>query len=243
MRAHTRYFTPIAFLVTSAIGVVACGDPEIINPAGPGGNGGTTTSTGGKGGSAGNGGAGGDGNILVGGGGSTSSSTTNDPCDGVACDTDQHCENVEGKGSCVNNTCAEIMCGATEICDVGPNGGAVCKDISCVGDVECPPSQYCNGTICVDDLCTPGVAECMGDQVFACLPSGAGTALKFTCGSEAYFTSVCSGDGMGSATCTCEDDWDCPQFTACDISICQGTGKAPTCSLPPVAFSNALPNN
>src|SRR4029079_16128935 len=74
-----------------------------------------------------------------------------------------------------------------------------------------------------------------------CLPNGSGEEVRFTCGSDAYYTSVCAGDGMGSVKCTCEDDWDCPANTTCDVASCAGNGKEPTCSLPPVDFKNALP--
>lgn len=236
---HGHRFLLHSLLVLLPAALAACGPAEIVDPptggsAGSGGD--TTTTAGGTGGSGGN---------LIGGSGGFGGSTTMpiDPCDGVACDSDQHCEDVGGTGTCVNNTCDMLMCSATEICDVGPNGGSICKDISCSTDLECPPAQYCNGTICVDDACAPGMAECMGDDVLVCLPNGSGTEIKFTCGSDAYFTSVCSGDGMGSATCTCADDWDCPAYTACDVAFCAGTGKAPTCSLPPVDFKAALPVN
>jgi hypothetical protein len=222
--------------------VAACGPPEIIDPptGGSGGSGGSgaTTASGGSGGS--------DGGSLIGGGGGSGGNTNTvlpDPCDGVDCPIDQYCQAMDGTGTCVNNTCDMLMCSATEICDTGPNGGAICKDISCSTDLQCPPAQHCNGTLCVDDVCSPGAAECMGDDVLVCLPNGSDAEVKFTCGSDAYFTSVCAGDGMGSATCTCADDWDCPAFTACDVAFCAGTGKAPTCSLPPVPFTNALPVN
>ena len=217
--------------------LASCGDPEIVTSP-------TTSGTGGAGaaGGGGSGGAGGEGAILVGGSGGTTTSTGSaDPCDGVACGDDQTCEVVEGAGACVNNTCEEIMCGPTEVCDVGPNGGAICKDISCTSDVDCPAEQHCDGTICKDDACTPGETECLGDVVLVCAPNGSGTEEKLICGSDAYFDSLCAGDGMGAVTCTCADDWDCPANTTCEIGSCTGTGKAPTCSLPPVAFANALP--
>lgn len=227
------------FLALLPAAIVACGPPEIVEPpTGGGGAGGDTPMTGG-------GGTGGSGGDLIGGSPDGGGTTTlpNDPCDGVACDPDQHCEDVGGAGTCVNNTCDMLMCGPTEICDVGPNGGSICKDISCATDLDCPASQFCDGALCTADVCAPGAAECMGDDVLVCLPNGSGTEIKYTCGSDAYYTSVCGGDGMGSVTCTCADDWDCPANTECDVAFCEGTGKAPTCSLPPVAFQNALPVN
>ncbi|MFO0587593.1 MAG: VCBS repeat-containing protein [Polyangiaceae bacterium] len=218
--------------------MMACGGGE-SSGSNTGGSGTTTTTdSGGSGGSG-----GGDGGMIIGGSGGTTTTPTSDPCDGVACGTDQHCEAKEGVGTCVNNTCAMVNCGPTEICVDGPNGGKLCQDISCTTDLDCVPSQFCNGTICVDDVCSPGQAECMGDDVLVCVPDGSTKEIKFTCGSDAYFTSVCSGDGMGSATCSCEDDWDCPANTVCDVAFCDGTGKAPTCSLPPVPFASALPVN
>ncbi|MBK8253817.1 MAG: VCBS repeat-containing protein [Polyangiaceae bacterium] len=222
------------------LAAAACDGGETVDPQG--GSAGSST-TGGSGGTTSS--STGDGGVIIGGsgGGSTTSTAKPDPCDGVDCAVDQHCEDVGGVGTCVNNTCDMLMCSATEACDVGPNGGSYCKDISCANDLECVPSQFCNGTICVDDVCNPGLAECLGDDVLVCLPNGSGTEVKFTCGSDAYFTSICAGDGMGSATCTCADDWDCPSYTTCDVVNCSGTGKAPTCSLPPVDFKNALPVN
>jgi hypothetical protein len=228
------------------LSLAACGNPEFNTTTGSGGStGGGTSTSGGSGGATG-GDAGAGGSIVGGdgGGGSTGSGTmTSDPCDGVKCDIDQHCEDKAGTGTCVNSTCAMLMCKPTEVCATGPNGGSYCKDISCKSDLDCPINQYCNGTICVDDVCSPGAAECMGNDVLVCSPDGSGKQVKFTCGSQAYFTSMCSSDGMGSATCTCEDDWDCPAYTSCDVASCAGTGKAPTCSLPPVPFANALPVN
>ena len=240
MRLVEKPFS-LVFLLLSATSLAACGDAEIVNNSTGAGNAGGSGGNGGVGGTAGNGG---DGNVLVGGGGGATTTTgPNDPCDGVPCDADQHCENKDGTATCVNNTCAELMCSPTEICETGPNGGAICTDISCATDVECPVDQFCDGTICVDDTCTPGAAECIGDDVLACLPNGSEKVVKLICGSDAYFVSTCTGDGMGSATCSCEDDWDCPSNTACDVVLCEGTGKAPTCSLPPVPFTNALPVN
>ncbi len=238
MRLVDRSFLT-AILLLAAAPVAGCGDPEIVKPpTGSGASGGT----GGTAGSGGIGGNGGEGNVIVGGGGSGTTSTAVDPCDGVACGSDQKCEDQEGTATCVNLTCDEAMCSATEVCDTGPNGGAICKDISCASDVDCPPAQYCDGTICVDDTCAPGVGECSGDDVLVCLPNGSGTALKYTCGSDAYYTSICAGDGMGSATCTCEDDWDCPAFTSATWAAAKARASRPPARCRPSNPSeNVLP--
>ena len=227
--------------------LASCGNPEIATTtSGTAGTAGTsgTGATGGTGGTM--TGTGGEGATLVGGGGAMTTSTgtmTSDPCDGVKCDIDQHCENQMGMGACANTTCDMLKCEPTEICAPGPNGGSYCKDISCKSDLDCPATQYCKADICVDDTCAPGAATCSGQDVLVCLPNGSGEQTKVTCGSDAYFMSLCQGDGKGQASCTCEDDWDCPSNTDCDVSSCVGTGKAPTCSLPPVPFDKALPVN
>ncbi|MEO7328726.1 MAG: VCBS repeat-containing protein, partial [Minicystis sp.] len=201
----------------------------------------TTTTTTGAGGTG--GGTGGEGGILIttGNGGSGGQGGTPDPCLSLDCPPDQHCD--KAAAACVNNTCADLVCGPTEICDGTPGGGAICKDISCTADVDCPASQHCNGTLCINDICLPGARSCMGAELHECAPNGGSSPLKYICGSQAYFTSACVDDGQGHAGCGCEDDWDCPGFTACEVGVCTGTGKAPTCTLPPEPFASVLPTN
>jgi hypothetical protein len=162
-------------------------------------------------------------------------------CVGMQCDADQHCAVVMNQPTCVNNTCAMLMCTATELCVTTPGGGATCQDNSCTGDVDCPSDEYCNGTICVSDVCTPGALTCMGADVHECTPDGGSDPVKVTCGSQSYFTSTCVDQGNGVAGCSCQDDWDCPANQACDVGTCTGTGKAPTCTIPPQPFTSALP--
>ncbi len=214
------------------LGLGACGDPELVTPPGSGGAGGSDT--------GGAGGDGGSGNVFNNGGG-TSSSGMVDPCDGVACDPGLQCVVEDDLPVCVPITCMEANCGPTEECVIQPNGGAVCVDISCDADVECPLDQFCNGTICVDDVCTGGATSCVGDELLECASNGGSNDSKYTCGSTAYFDSNCTDDGMGTAYCGCQDDWDCPGFTVCDVDQCTGTGVAPTCQLPPLPFTDALP--
>jgi hypothetical protein len=202
--------------------------------AGAGGAGGADTTASGMGGDL--------TTVGVGGAGQGGSPPT-DVCVGIECPDDQHCEDVMGVGTCVNNTCEELMCSATEECQTTPGGGALCVDISCTTDAECPESQYCDGSVCQDDTCVPGVRSCVGETVFECSANGFANIVQYTCGSDAYFLSTCIEDGAGDAYCGCEDDWDCPAYTVCDSGKCTGTGKAPTCSLPPTDFASALPVN
>ena len=205
----------------------------------------STTTTGHEGGSAGSG-AGGSGATAGTGGDIFTTSTggaggQGDPCAGFDCPPDQHCEVEGGFPGCVNNTCATLSCGPTEECQATPGGGAQCVDIGCNTDVDCLPSEFCNGTICVDDVCVPGSTSCVGAAVWECASNGGGTTLKVTCGSAAYYESLCVDNLVGFAYCGCTDDWDCPQNTSCASGQCQGTGKPPTCFLSPEPFANVVP--
>ncbi|MBL8741043.1 MAG: VCBS repeat-containing protein, partial [Myxococcales bacterium] len=225
MLPSLRSLTGISLLV-----LTACGDPEVIQRPGGGGSG--PTSGGGEQGGAGN-------NFNF--GGDSSSSGMTDPCDGVVCEAGLQCV-ADGKSSeCIPITCAEANCGPTEECQILPNGGAICVDIGCDEDVDCLPEEYCNGTICVDDVCDEGATSCVGDDLYECAQNGSNEAQQYTCGSVAYFDSNCIDDGMGTAYCGCLDDWDCPNYTECDVDQCAGTGVAPTCQLPPLPFTDALP--
>ncbi|XXX73192.1 CARDB domain-containing protein [Sorangium sp. So ce134] len=213
------------FLLAAA----ACSNPEIVNHPGEGGGGGVGAST-----SEGTGFVG----TSVGSGGAGGSETG---CEGVECRPDQRCEVEDGQGTCVNNTCDDLTCDPTEQCQMTPEGGAICVDISCQDDLECPFNQYCNGTICVADACTAGERTCDGEHLMLCVSNGSTTRELFACGGEAYYESTCTDDGMGNANCPCEDDWDCPTYASCEVGSCSGTGAAPTCLLPPEPFTSVLP--
>ncbi len=209
----------------------ACGDPEIVSQP-TGGSSGE--------GASGQGGEGGKTDFAT--SSMATTSTMGGPCDGVVCDPGLMCEPQNNMPSCVAITCPEAMCGPTEECQILPNGGAICVDISCSDDVNCPVDQFCNGTICVDDTCIAGASTCMGDVVYECPSNGSALEPKLTCDGGAYFVSACVDDGMGKAFCGCQDDWDCPANTVCDVDQCAGTGVEPTCSLPPVPFTQLLPS-
>ncbi len=224
-----------------ALAIPACGgDPEVSN-----GSGGGSAAAGAAGASGSAGNTGGTGAIIDtdGGAGDSGGGFDADLCATQNCPKEQHCEVVDGSAGCVPNDCTSLGCKATEKC-VMVDGGAFCEDISCKDDVECPESQYCDGTICVDDACTPETRQCSGQDLLECEQNGSGFTKKFSCQSGSpYYQSVCADDGKGAADCPCEDDWDCPAFTECEAGVCQGTGVAPTCSLPPEPFANVLPTN
>lgn len=225
-----------------ALGLASCGDnPEFTTKGGTGGS--TSGGAAGAAGAAGAvGGTGATGGVIIpDGGGGDASITDGSPCGTTTCSADQHCD--PKTGACVPNDCASLGCKATEKC-VTTDAGAHCEDNSCTSDVDCPESQFCLGTQCVDDKCTPGSESCTLQDLYVCKPNGSGTQKKVTCGSGSpYYLSTCTAGGAGKADCPCEDDWDCPLFTDCDVATCEGTGVAPTCSLPPEPFKNVLPSN
>ncbi|MDX9721764.1 MAG: hypothetical protein RBU37_13520, partial [Myxococcota bacterium] len=143
------------------------------------------------------------------------------PCSGVRCGVD------------------ERLC-CPEACETLPSGVAFCVE-PCSSDVDCPSAQHCNGSYCIDDICTPGQSRCAGNSIERCNARGSAWLPTMNCGSDAYFLSSCVDLGGGQAACTCEDDWDCPAYTVCEQGACQGTGVAPTCRLPAEPFSNVLP--
>ncbi|WP_437955085.1 CARDB domain-containing protein [Sorangium sp. So ce119] len=228
MPMRPRRLLPLA-LPSLLLAAAACSNPEIVTPPGEGGGGGdggsTSESTGVfVGTTVGSGGAGGE-----------------NGCEDVDCRPDQRCELQDGQATCVDNTCDDLSCGPTEECQTTAEGGAICVDIGCRSDLQCPTDRYCNGTICVADACTAGERTCDGDLLLQCLSNGSDTRELFTCGGEAYYESTCTDDGMGSANCPCEDDWDCPTYASCEVGSCTGTGDAPTCLLEPEPFANVLP--
>jgi hypothetical protein len=178
----------------------------------------------------------------------SSSDGSNDPdaashsgaCDALSCNPGQHCVNEAGAARCVDMTCEQLTCGATERCDAHPQGGHVCADNSCTGDVNCGSDSFCKAGLCKPDVCTAGTRRCDGQKVYECGDNGGADAMRFMCQTMSYFDSACSAKG-DAATCTCQDDWDCPAFTACENGLCEGTGAAPSCSLPAIPFSDTPP--
>ncbi len=138
--------------------------------------------------------------------------------------------------------CGRFVCGALEECQQNASGDFECVRIACDSDVDCPETKHCDGKVCVDDVCQPGEQSCEGDDVLVCEPNGAAQVKRYGCTGSEYFESECTTLSSGATGCTCEDDWDCPEFTECDAGACVGTGAAPTCTLPPADFTDVLPS-
>ncbi|MEO1482538.1 MAG: FG-GAP-like repeat-containing protein [Myxococcota bacterium] len=137
------------------------------------------------------------------------------------------------------------------VCDNCPFGftGKDCDAFApCADDDGCAVDQFCNGGTCDEDNCDPAEARsCSGRNVQRCAANGSGLETLFTCSPRQTvngtlaFDSTCETPASGDAFCTCEDDWDCPANTVCDVDQCVGTGQPATCSLPAEPFENVLP--
>lgn len=160
-------------------------------------------------------------------------------CALVTCTIGERCE----MDVCVPNECADLMCLPTERCVPAPMGpGNVCVDNTCTDSIDCPDDEHCATGRCIADVCVAGTRMCTTDgEVAECSSDGSGTSVRYRCGSDAYYTSTCTEDGV-DAYCPCRDDWDCPGFTVCDVDRCEGTGVAATCRLPPAPFTDVLPS-
>jgi hypothetical protein len=218
---------------------VGCGgNPEIAQGDGD--------HTGGTAGSSASGSGGISGSINVGATGGDpgtdgGSGNDTDPCAVAPCGPGQRCEEEGGEAKCVDNECSELECEELEECQPAPGGGFQCTSIACNSDVQCPESRYCDGTRCVDDVCEPEKRTCDGNDVLVCSSNGGESSPAYSCGSAGYYESECAETASAGTGCSCEDDWDCPEFTACEAGVCTGTGVAPTCSLPVKPFEDVLP--
>jgi hypothetical protein len=208
------------------------------------GSGGTMSSTGGSSTGA-SGGTGGTG-IVIGGGGDAGSGgdaggAGGDTCGDVTCELGERCEENAGSASCVKNECSDLTCKDTEECQAASGGGHFCADISCESDVDCPMNRFCDGKVCSDDTCEPGSRTCDGNSVILCAANGSDATKAYSCESAGYFTSQCDDSTLGNEGCSCEDEWDCPEYTRCESGTCAGRGTEPTCTLPPTPFEKVLP--
>ncbi|MEO1332861.1 MAG: FG-GAP-like repeat-containing protein [Myxococcota bacterium] len=128
-------------------------------------------------------------------------------------------------------------------------GGKDCDEAApCDDDLEdCASDQFCdtNSQTCQPDTCDPNEnRRCEGNTVVQCEPNGSRRTPLFTCvGRPGAFASACQDDGDEDAYCPCEDDWDCPADTVCEVDRCVGTGQPATCSLPAAPFEDVLPTN
>jgi hypothetical protein len=147
---------------------------------------------------------------------------------------------VDGSAQCVGNSCDELDCAATERCTPTENG-ALCVDISCSDSLDCAPEEFCDGVICLADLCLPGAQRCVDEGLERCNAEGSRWEPVAQCSGSGGFVSQCIDNNAGDAWCSCEGDWDCPAYMRCEVGQCKGTGVEPSCLLPSEPFANVLP--
>ncbi|MBN1609123.1 MAG: hypothetical protein JW940_21015 [Polyangiaceae bacterium] len=175
--------------------------------------------------------------------GAAGSTEVKDPCASESCPEDQHCEASGSESACVPNECQTLVCADNEECETTASG-ARCVSVACEGDVDCPPERWCDTEtgLCKDDTCTPGVRACNADTLEECAANGGGYEALALCAAPTAYQSVCVDLGAGSAGCSCEDDWDCPDYQACESGICRGDTKPATCRLPALDITEVLPS-
>jgi len=164
-------------------------------------------------------------------------------CSDLTCSLGSVCEVVNAAPVCVGEVCSDLACSDTQVCKPAPSGtGFFCADNRCADDLECADTEHCNEQgVCSADGCMPDAQRCDGQNVQTCASNGSGFVTALTCGGAGSFASRCTVTGE-SAYCPCEADWDCPSYTACVVGRCEGTGRAPTCTLDPAPFSEAMPS-
>lgn len=132
-------------------------------------------------------------------------------------------------------------------CPLGFAGKDCDEAAACATDVDCAGNQFCEDatSTCQPDGCDPTAdRRCQGNTVVACPPNGSEEVDLFTCaGRPGAFSSACIDPANDDAYCTCEDDWDCPADTVCNVDRCEGTGEPATCRLDPEPFEAVLPVN
>ncbi|MEL6542989.1 MAG: FG-GAP-like repeat-containing protein [Myxococcota bacterium] len=149
---------------------------------------------------------------------------------------------------CVNGgSCVDGINAFTCDCPAGFAGTTCADPAPCANDLECAGDQFCDpvASTCQADTCDPDEDRmCDGNTVLQCAPNGRARDPLFTCtGRGDAFASTCETPASGDAYCTCEDDWDCPANTECNVDRCVGTGEPATCRLPAEPFANVLPTN
>jgi len=164
--------------------------------------------------------------------------------DGV-CDSDDLCpgndDTIDSDGDGVPDGC-DLCPGGDDGSDVDGDGiPDACDDIDCILDTECPEAMYCDGAICLSDVCTPGDRHCAGLDVLICSPNGGGETVDTTCGGFGAFESLCVESEPGEAYCSCQADWDCPEGLECLVDRCVGPA-APTCLAPVGQLTDLLPS-
>ena len=160
-------------------------------------------------------------------------------CDGISCGSDGcdgdcgNCpasETCSPEGHCVPAACKEDEeCAAFEmVCD---EEAQVC--VHCMESLDCPEDEFCQGPLCVPDVCEAGMKQCDQEGWLECALDGSGWTGTQPCEEEHYCqdgqclewvcppgTSYC----LGNDVAQCEDDGSAFEIiTQCgEEGVCQG---------------------
>jgi len=101
----------------------------------------------------------------------------------VGCVTNEDCG--EGKECSAGKECVTVTpCDSDKDCTplgmVCDKANGVCRE--CVEHSDCTPDQYCAGNTCLQDVCAPEAASCVGNTVSSCTPEGGATVAVQECG-------------------------------------------------------------
>ena len=165
-----------------------------------------------------------------------------DPCEGAGCGPGQRCEADGGTAECVDNGCDDLDCGAGERCEAGPRAATPARTrpattTSTARPISTAARRGCARTTCARRACAPATAA----SVFECSGNGGEIAERFACASAAYFETQCVEASAGAGELLVRGRLGLPGVHRVRSRPCTGTGVAPSCSLPPIPFSDTPP--
>lgn len=135
----------------------------------------------------------------------------------VDCVSDSDC--LEGETCGEDNQCHTMLpCDSDKDCK---SAGMVCDKVrgicvECVKQEDCFEGEYCLNGYCLPQVCSPGTAQCEGNQVLTCGSDGSGFDVTQECSDVQY----CNDGTCMEYLCTPEDMW-------CEgnlLKICDQTG-------------------
>jgi hypothetical protein len=224
----------------------------VLGVAGCGGDsGGTSTvssassGAGGQGGASSSSGEGGDLTTVGTGGAGQGGGQVVDVCVGIDCPDDQHCEDVMDMGTCVNNTCADLNCGATEDLPGNRRRRRHLRGYRLHRTTPSVPKRSIVMACCAKTTTAcSGDRKCLGDHApSSAPPTDSPTSFNTPAAVRPTFCQHLHEDGLGHATCGCEDDWDCPGLHRLRRRDLRGHRQGAHVLAAPVDFKNALPVN
>lgn len=133
------------------------------------------------------------------------------------CSTDRDCPSGQvcllRNGTCHKKCTTRFDC--SDPIDYGCIGG-LCQRV-CYNDNDCPSGKYCNGELCISDICNPTIG-CVNNHICRfdhCIGGGECTTDSDCQQSNQY----CSG-GQCTGAGICGSDADCPGYEFCYWNAC-----------------------